>query len=1050
MCSTGCWQNLVGEVRRRAALACLAMSWACVGPSDPQADPFLRELARATEQRPFEARLAIDVDHAGCAADDAPRCAPLPRPGTPGFTRLADASHHVLEAGRSGAPANARAQGLVELLWHEGGAGKSLARAIERLGAAVREDSSAAALSDLAVAHLLRADGRGTPFDIVEALDLIERAVLADPASGVVRFNRALVLERFSLWPEVEEAWEAYLRLDDRSPWADEARGRLSGARGRMAASEADPARIVRAAAAAGDSAALVAAAGSYTQAAREIGYDEVLPRWGRAWLTGDTATAHASLRTARWLGAPLVDRSLADAVARVESGENRQRRAEAHRLYGEGRALYDLGEVDASVRQFEAAARTVGDPSDPLALWAETWAGTSEFIALRYERSLSHTRRVAAYRERLPDWPALTGRASWLEGMVHTRRAQPQRSLRRFEEGSRDFSMARETANAAFVLALTAEAFRVLGRPEESWGTLFRALDGLGQGSVPHRLHGALVLGADGADRLGRHHAALALQSAGVRVATPIYLGAEALERRARMHARLGRPDRARSDLANARARLADVPQEGNRRIGGAAIQFTEATLHLPGSPRAAAELLDSVVAFDRSTRSGIRIADALRLRATANMLAGEILAAEADLDHALGEVERVAADVRRGDDAATVGAAAQSIARDLAALRLYRHADTIGAMFAHERGRRLTLGISRPTALGDGARRLMERIPQDLVVLKYAVLEDAAVLWAIGREGIRFESLGDRAHLEASVPRFVEAITSERTAAVDSTARVLFSALLPESLLPDLHGKRIVVIPDGFLGGLPFAALRNPDSGAWAAELWPLTVVPDLDLLLESLEAARRPRPTKALLVGEPALDRELLPRFAPLPGARREVHDIGTLYSEATIIEGSGATSRALIRDVRGKGVLHFAGHAVFDPDVPGTSRLVLAGSGEPADFVYATEITTWPLDDLELVVLSACSSVTPSRSEAGSFWGLAQPFLIAGAGSVLGSLWEIGDEGARVLTTRFHEEWLRGRDPGAALQQAQLSLIHDDEGLHASPRLWAAVQVVGFSY
>jgi anti-sigma factor RsiW len=82
-------------------------------------------------------------------------------------------------------------------------------------------------LNDLASAYLVRSEQSGNRDDLSKALVTLNRALEVDRTVPEVLFNRAYTLERLSLIPEAREAWQAYLTIDNRSGWADEARARL-------------------------------------------------------------------------------------------------------------------------------------------------------------------------------------------------------------------------------------------------------------------------------------------------------------------------------------------------------------------------------------------------------------------------------------------------------------------------------------------------------------------------------------------------------------------------------------------------------------------------------------------------------------------------------------------------------------------------------------------------------------------------------------------------------------------------------------------------------
>lgn len=92
--------------------------------------------------------------------------------------------------------------------------------------AADRPTPNPRTLSDLAAAYIIRATRTNQLDDFTKALAAADRAVKADPKLVEAWFNRAYALERLSL-VEVRDAWADYLKVDNQSGWADEARSHL-------------------------------------------------------------------------------------------------------------------------------------------------------------------------------------------------------------------------------------------------------------------------------------------------------------------------------------------------------------------------------------------------------------------------------------------------------------------------------------------------------------------------------------------------------------------------------------------------------------------------------------------------------------------------------------------------------------------------------------------------------------------------------------------------------------------------------------------------------
>ncbi len=90
--------------------------------------------------------------------------------------------------------------------------------------AAGKRPSDARIQSDLSAAYLAGAGGNSQSEDLSKALAAANRAVNANHTLPEALFNRAFALERLLMTQDAREAWQAYLTIDDRTGWADEAR----------------------------------------------------------------------------------------------------------------------------------------------------------------------------------------------------------------------------------------------------------------------------------------------------------------------------------------------------------------------------------------------------------------------------------------------------------------------------------------------------------------------------------------------------------------------------------------------------------------------------------------------------------------------------------------------------------------------------------------------------------------------------------------------------------------------------------------------------------
>ena len=273
----------------------------------------------------------------------------------------------------------------------------------------------------------------------------------------------------------------------------------------------------------------------------------------------------------------------------------------------------------------------------------------------------------------------------------------------------------------------------------------------------------------------------------------------------------------------------------------------------------------------------------------------------------------------------------------------------------------------------------------------------------------------------------------------------------IVPDHVLQRLtpFGK-LHIVPDGLINYVPFAALSTHD-GKYFVDLFALQLSPAITtaLVLESSFALR-----KAARVASPdaviALPSQQDVRtvaitvagetrpyvFEPLAGAAEETQRVVTLL-KGKISTAMPTRSRAYLP------VLHFATHGFYDVERPLSSFLILQQGKLTAEQLYFGQMQI----QTGLVVLSACQTGL-GFAHPDSLVGLRNGFLVAGAQSVLGTLWIISDDATLELMDTFYRVVSRGAPLDEALRQAQLALKAKAE--FADPYYWAAFQLVGLEH
>jgi CHAT domain-containing protein len=141
-----------------------------------------------------------------------------------------------------------------------------------------------------------------------------------------------------------------------------------------------------------------------------------------------------------------------------------------------------------------------------------------------------------------------------------------------------------------------------------------------------------------------------------------------------------------------------------------------------------------------------------------------------------------------------------------------------------------------------------------------------------------------------------------------------------------------------------------------------------------------------------------------------------------------------------------ILHFAVHALSNPQFPDRAALILGRDPKSNDsrLLQFREIVQLSLS-AELVTLSACDTATGKLEGEEGIDGLTEAFLLAGAKSVVGALWNVDDSATDTLMKDFYAHLANGEDKASALRQAKFDYLQrlGDR----PPAYWAAFTLVG---
>ena len=387
----------------------------------------------------------------------------------------------------------------------------------------------------------------------------------------------------------------------------------------------------------------------------------------------------------------------------------------------------------------------------------------------------------------------------------------------------------------------------------------------------------------------------------------------------------------------------------------------------------------------------------------------------------------------------------------------------------------------LSRPPSLDAPAIRGL--LDEDSVLLEYFLGETKSVLWWVTPTAVTSYELPPKAAIEERARQLHRELgaVQGRTAKTRDDLDALGSVLLGP-VADRLRDQRLVIVPDGALNLVPFAALTLPGGHEPVLTRHEVVSLPSASVLAAQRRAAdpQVPGPQKTVAIfADPIFSRDdprigkaaattpvttatepaageaaspALPALDRLPFTRQEAEAIAGVVpadQRLVVLDGDARRARVVGGALSGYRILHFATHAVINDRIPELSGLVLSqfdARGRALDgFVGLRDIADLDLR-ARLVVLSGCSTALGKEVRGEGLIGLTRAFMVAGAPRVVASLWQVRDQATAELMERFYRGMLAEHlPPAAALRAAQLALR--GERRYRDPFFWASFTFQG---
>jgi CHAT domain-containing protein len=286
------------------------------------------------------------------------------------------------------------------------------------------------------------------------------------------------------------------------------------------------------------------------------------------------------------------------------------------------------------------------------------------------------------------------------------------------------------------------------------------------------------------------------------------------------------------------------------------------------------------------------------------------------------------------------------------------------------------------------------------------------------------------------------------------------------------------IFLSPDGVYNQINLEAIPTPD-GKYVIDNSNIVIVSNTkDLYLRKVKAKSASASNTATMFGNPTfyLTASSSNNIPSLPGTELEINELQDLLKQkgwATDKYLEKNATEEHVKELESPKIFHIATHGFYTPSVEGDETtemtesetemaenpllktgLLLKGAGDvrnkskynyniESGILTAYEAMSLNLDQTDLVVLSACETGLGDISNGEGVYGLQRAFLVAGAKTLIMSMFKVDDEATQKLILSFYRKWLATGNLRKSFVDAKIELRVE----YPEPYYWGPFMMIG---
>jgi len=272
-------------------------------------------------------------------------------------------------------------------------------------------------------------------------------------------------------------------------------------------------------------------------------------------------------------------------------------------------------------------------------------------------------------------------------------------------------------------------------------------------------------------------------------------------------------------------------------------------------------------------------------------------------------------------------------------------------------------------------------------------------------------------------------------------------------------IKNKRLIVVPDGILGYLPFDLLIDRNIKIDSINYRDLPYLIKTNAISYSYSTtlkyntyfnSDRHKPKNNILAFAPMYvtnSPNNKDNLSPLPFAKKEAVSIVDTQG-GSVFYDDNATKTNFLKYAASSNILHLAMHTIINDSLPMQSKLVFYHNenDSSSNYMFTHEIYSLNLN-ASMVVLSACNSGTGDFKKGEGIMSLARGFVYAGIPSIVMTLWKVQDASGSAIMNNYYKQLSQGKTKDVALQNAKLAVLKTANMVNSHPFFWSAYIVSG---